>query len=158
MHTEGIWALDNVELAGKIYLFEQDRNWIEALQKTFEPWKEKVVIKDKFVSNTNSKNKVTLDNFFGNGKTVNFIKADIEGSEIALLERSKKLFSTNDNLKLLLCTYHRRDDAQKLKEMLENMGFITEYSARYMLFFNSDEELKEPYVRHGLIRAKKAGR
>jgi hypothetical protein len=150
--AEGIWALDNVEKAGKIYLFECEQKWIEALQKTFEPWKEKVDIVNKYISNIEGEGQVTLDVFFKD-KTVNFIKADIEGYEIALLEGSQALFLKSDDLTLLLCTYHKEGDEKKLKEMLEKMNFANEYSARYMLFIY-DEELKEPYIRRGLIRAK----
>jgi len=151
--AEGIWALDNADVAKKIYLFECERKWIEALRKTFEPWKEKVVIVNKYVSSTNSKKETTLDEFFKE-KTINFIKADIEGFEIALLEGSKILFSKNRDLKLLLCTYHKEGDEKKIKEMLESSGFITEYSNRYMLVSICDEEWREPYIRRGLIRAK----
>jgi hypothetical protein len=151
--AEGIWALDNVEAARKIYIFECEQGWIKALQKTFDPWKEKVIFINKYVSNTNDKKKVTLDVFFKR-KSVNFIKADIEGSEVELVEGSKSLFSNNNDLTLLLCTYHKAWDEKKLKEMLEKVGFVTEYSARYMLYIY-DKQLKKPYIRHGLIRAKK---
>lgn len=43
--AEGIWALDYADIAGKIYLFECDPDWIEALRKTFEPWKDKVAMR-----------------------------------------------------------------------------------------------------------------
>jgi hypothetical protein len=151
--AEGIWALDNVEVAEKIYIFEYQQEWIEALQKTFEPWKEKVCIIKKFVSNVSDKNNITMDEYFME-KTINFIKVDIEGSEVAFAEGCKALFSKSDDLRLLMCTYHKENDAKELKEILENEGFMTEYSARYMLFIH-DKELKEPYIRRGLIRANK---
>lgn len=151
--AEGIWALTYAEKAAKIYLFEYEAHWIEALQKTFEPWKEKVVIVNKYISDKNEKNKITLDEFFKD-KEINFIKADIEGAEIALLKGGQSVLSRSSRLSLLLCAYHRHDDARVLKEMLKKHGFATEYSKRYMLFIY-DKELKEPYVRRGLIRAKK---
>jgi len=61
--AEGLWALSNVEKAGKIYLFECDKKWINALQQTFEPWKEKVIIVNKYVSNINNSKNITLDHF-----------------------------------------------------------------------------------------------
>lgn len=151
--AEGIWALDNVERAGKVYLFERDSKWINALQKTFEPWKEKVVIVQKYVSNENDNSKVSLDEVFKD-KEINFIKADIEGAEIELLKGGESVLSRNGNMRLLLCTYHRENDDKKLKEILENNGFKTEYSKGYMLYI-FDKKLKEPYIRQGLIRAKK---
>ncbi|GMO16669.1 MAG: hypothetical protein Pg6A_02740 [Termitinemataceae bacterium] len=157
--AEGIWALNYAEKAKKIYLFECENHWIEALKKTFEPWQEKTVIVNKYISNTNSGNKLSIDEFFKD-KEINFIKADIEGAELELLEGGMDLLSNGmknglrGGGKLLLCAYHRYGDEQKLKEILENAGWTTEYSNRYMLFIY-DEELKPPYIRRGLIRAVK---
>jgi ribosomal protein L7/L12 len=151
--AEGIWALNYAETAGKIYLFECEKRWIKALQKTFEPWKEKVIIVNKYVTNTTGGKNVSLDEFFKSAK-IDVIKADIEGAEIGLLEGGKTLLEKTGGIKLLLCAYHKENDAKKLKEILENAGFTTEYSKRYMLFV-FDPELKEPYIRRGLIRAKK---
>jgi len=152
--AEGIWALDNADKAGKIYLFECNREWIKALKKTFEPWQEKVVITNKFVSNIDNKKNVTLDVFFKN-KKLDFIKADIEGMEIKLLEGCKDLLANNSNLKLLLCAYHSKDDGTEINKILETYGYITEFSRRYMLFIY-DKELEVPYIRRGLVRGKKA--
>jgi hypothetical protein len=151
--AEGIWALTCVEKAGKIYLFECESQWTAALKKTFEPWKEKVVLVNKYVSNVTRDNLITLDDFLG-GETINFIKADIEGSEVPLLEGAGNVLSKQQKLKLLLCAYHRKDDARILKKRLEQNGFRTEYSKGYMLFIY-DPSLAEPYIRRGLIRAVK---
>jgi len=151
--AEGIWALSAVEKAGKIYLFECDQMWIKTLKKTFEPWKEKIVIVDKYVSNINDKQNVTLDSFFGKNR-IDFIKADIEGMEIKLLEGGKEILANNSNLKLLLCAYHRKNDETEIKKILDRNGFKTEYSKRYMLFIY-DNELEKPYMRRGLVRAMK---
>ncbi|GHT89349.1 hypothetical protein FACS1894137_18420 [Spirochaetia bacterium] len=61
--AEGIFALKNVERADKIYLFECDEKWIEALEKTFAPWNEKVVIVNKYVCDTTCNEFITLDDF-----------------------------------------------------------------------------------------------
>lgn len=151
--AEGTWALNNVEKAQKIYLFECTPKWIKALQKTFEPWKEKVVIVNKYVSNINDNKNVTLDKYF-DGKRIDFIKADIEGMGKKMLEGSRNILSANNNLKLSLCTYHLKNDAIEIKEVLEKNGFKTEYSKGYMLFIY-DNGLEKPYIRRGLIRAVK---
>jgi len=49
------------------------------------PWKEKVVIVNKFISNTTEDNHITLDDFLA-GNKIDFIKADIEGAERKLLK------------------------------------------------------------------------
>jgi hypothetical protein len=151
--SEGIWALTYAEQAGKIYLFECNPMWVEALKKTFEPWKDKVFIINKYVSNVSTGVNITLDDFIQDGK-INFIKADIEGAEIQLLEGAKKTLAAQEDVKLLLCAYHRQNDAVVLKEYLENENFSTEYSKGYMVFL-FDNELDVPYIRRGLIRAKK---
>jgi hypothetical protein len=129
--AEGIWALTHVELAERIYLFECNREWIAALQKTFEMWKDKVVIINQYLSNVSNKECITFDDFI-NGEKIDVIKADIEGAELNMLTGSEKTLTSAVDLKLLLCTYHRNDDAEKIKLVLENNGFSTEFSNGYM--------------------------
>ncbi|MDR0537167.1 MAG: hypothetical protein LBH04_03850 [Tannerellaceae bacterium] len=156
--AEGIWALNYADIAGKIYLFECEKHWIAALKKTFEPWKDKVRIVNKYVSNTTNLGNITMDDFFNN-KPVNFIKADIEGAEPNLLDGCKSLLArsitSNTDLKLLLCAYHNQGDEEKITECLHAKGFITEHSTGYMLYI-IDSQLNPPYIRRGLIRATKA--
>jgi hypothetical protein len=152
--AEGIFALSVVERAKKLYLFECSEGWIESLQKTFEPWKEKVVIINKYISDTTNDICVTLDDFM-QGEPVNFIKADIEGYEIKLMKGAVKILAGNHNLKIVLCTYHRRSDADDLKQLLMEHGFHTEFSKGYMILLNSAQLLIPPYLRRGVIRATK---
>jgi hypothetical protein len=151
--AEGIWALQNAEKARKIYLFESDWKWIKALKKTFEPWKEKTIIVNKYISNTTGGKNVTLDEFFRKERP-DLIKADIEGMEIKLLEGGKCLLADNKGLKLLICAYHSKNDGREIKKILEKNGFKTEYSKGYM-FVTDDKELEIPYIRRGLVRAVK---
>ena len=152
--AEGIWALNNAEKAGKIYLFESNRAWIKALKNTFKQWKDKIVIVNKYVSNIDDDNNVTLDNFF-KGKRIDFIKTYIEGMEIKLLEGGRDVLANNINLRLLLCAYHSKNDAADLKELLQNNDFKAEYSKGYMLFIY-DEKLEKPYIRRGLVMGMKS--
>jgi len=152
--AEGFWALSNVKKAKKVYLFECDNDWIAALRRTFEPWKEKVDIIPKFISNINSKNKITLDEFY-EGREINLIKADIEGAEVQLLKGAVNTLEKQNNLKLLLCTYHRKNDAVELEKILLSYKYITNFSKGFMIMI-WDKHLSEPYLRRGLIRAKKS--
>jgi len=145
--------LDNAERAEKIYLFERDEKWIEALEKTFEPWHGKIGIINKYVSDINNDSNVTLDKFFANSR-LNVVKADIEGMEIKLLEGGRELIKREGSLKLLLCAYHGKNDAETLKNMLENNGYKTQYSKGYMLYIY-DQKFEEPFIRRGIIFAKK---
>lgn len=108
--AEGFTSLEVIEKVSHIYLFEQDKLWIEALNATFGPWKEKVSIIPKFVSNKNSEQETTLDAFFQDkDKKQLFIKMDIEGAERYALQGSKNLFQ-NCNLQFAICTYHGNDN------------------------------------------------
>lgn len=40
--AEGIFTLNCIEKVSKAYLFEPSTEWIEALEATFKPWKEKI--------------------------------------------------------------------------------------------------------------------
>jgi hypothetical protein len=151
--AEGNFALDVVERAKKLYLFEVEPIWIEALEATFAPYKNKVVIVNKYVSDNNDENCVTLDNFFSNEK-IDFIKADIEGAEPQLLAGAKNILASRTSIKMTLCTYHRHNDAAVLQQVLNTNGFRTEFSRGYMIFIH-DRNLRPPYLRRALIRAKR---
>ena len=150
--AEGIWALAYADVASKIYLFECENDWIKALSKTFEPWKDKIEIVNKYISDRDGEKEICLDTFFKN-KKINFIKADVEGAEVKLLKGGQSVLLKTYNLSLLLCVYHKQNDAEVINSILTGNGFRTEYSSRYMLFF-FDDDIREPYVRRGLIRAK----
>ena len=151
--AEGIFALSVVEKVKKIYLFECDTAWSEALERTFEPWKEKVTIVNRYVSDSTDNTSITFDEFL-NGSKINFIKADIEGAEIKLLAGAKETLARERNLRIVLCTYHRENDERDLKRILTESGFQTEFSKGFMIYIN-DKKLGPPYLRRALIRATK---
>jgi hypothetical protein len=151
----GNFALSIVDKVKKIYLFEVDKAWIEVLKITFAPWKDKVVIVNKYVSDNNKGNCITLDNFFGQ-EQIDFIKADIEGAEPLLLAGAETILSRQTSMKIVLCTYHKHDDAETLNQILTAKGFHTEFSKGYMIFLHEIyDKLKPPYLRKGVIRGVK---
>jgi hypothetical protein len=153
--AEGNFALSVIERVKKIYLFESDKSWIEALEKTFELWKEKVVIINKYVSNISSADgQICLDDYFS-GERIDFLKADIEGAERLLIMGSERIFSEEKERKIVICTYHCQNDAEEIERTLSNMRFKTEFSKGYMIF-KYDTALSPPYLRKGLIRGWKA--
>jgi hypothetical protein len=154
--AEGIWALDNVETAKFAYIFECNRNYIRALHKTFEPYKMKVRIVNKYVSIFTENNNIAIDDFIAeSGADISFIKADIEGEEMRMLGGATTLLETSRNLRLLLCTYHNQSDAAEFEFFLKKHKYFTEFSNGVMLFIYDRLGLQEPYFRKGLIRAKK---
>lgn len=153
--AEGIFTLWNIEKVRKAYLFETDESWIEALNATFEPYKDKITIVNKFVGNEDSltKNLIRLDTFAEDNLEPNFIKADIEGAEIAMLKGSEKILKSKNNLKLSVCTYHNESDAQRIQQILEDQGLVAHFSDGFMFCYNVP--IAAPYLRKGLIRATK---
>ena len=118
--AEGYSALEIIEEAKHVYLFEQDELWLEAIKATFEPWQDKVTIVQKYVSDHNSVKEQTLDDYFENNTDEHlFIKMDIEGAERYALAGCEKLFRNCQKLDFAICTYHLHDDEKIISSFLE---------------------------------------
>lgn len=157
--AEGIWALDIVENVREIYLFECEADWVEALQATFEPWKDKVRIVNKYVSDFNDEKNTTLDDYFYNKNLFpDIIKVDIEGAEVACMQGASKLL-TRPVRHLLLCTYHNYSDFSVLSEIMKSHHFEVQPSEGYMIpvYTEPDYSCKDitKLIRKGLIHAYK---
>jgi RNA-binding protein YhbY len=152
--AEGIFALSIVEKVKEIYLFEADSDWMLALNATFSPWKEKVHIINKFVSDVDKDNLLSLDQFFGVNHPINFLKIDAEGSEKNILKGCENILKNQKSIKIALCTYHNQNDEIIFAKLLNNYGFQITYSDGYMIYFY-DKKIAKPYLRKGLIRATK---
>jgi hypothetical protein len=152
--AEGNFALGAVEKAKALYLFETDKEWIEALKATFEPWKEKVHIINKFVGDQNNSKQTTLDDFFIGNELMTFLKIDVDGAEAKLLKGCERILSQSSPLKVALCTYHKQNDEKEFATLLTQKGFNISYSDGYMLFY-MDKKIRAPFFRRGLIRAVK---
>ena len=152
--AEGLFALRAVDRAESIYLFECDPGWIEALEKTFQPFAAKVHVVPKYVSDENNDREVSLDAFSKSvaGK-ISFVKMDIEGAEIRTLAGAKEMMRAHPECKWSICVYHHPDDEQKVREALR--GFRVQPSPGYMLFY-FDKTLKEPFFRRGVLYASAA--
>ena len=152
---EGNLALSVIEIVKKVYLFETDENWIEALEATFSPWKDKVEIINKFVSGKNDDRNTTLDQFFKDKEQFDFLKIDAEGGEAEILNGCKALLSSNQQLKIALCCYHRPNDEFLFDELLVRRGFSVSFAKGYMIF-NEPKTFSPPYLRRGILRAEKS--
>ena len=150
--AEGNFTLSVIEKIAKAFLFETDPEWVEALTATFAPWKGKVEIVNRYVSDTPGGGNVTLDGFFAGGK-LDFVKVDAEGAEEKVLKGADRLLSRGAALKVALCAYHRQDDEEKLSALLRLKNFELSVSEGYMLY-PPDSGQKPPYFRRGLIRAR----
>lgn len=150
--AEGNFSLAMADKVKKIYIFEYDRRWAEALAATFAPWKEKVEIVKKYAGDRNDSSHMTIDSFFENREFPTFLKIDVDGAEDSVLRGCNKIFQSGKAMKVALCTYHKNDDEKIFTAFLENVGFTATPSKGYMINYY-DKKIKAPYLRRGLLRA-----
>ena len=153
--AEGIFALSVIEIIDKIFLFETDPEWIEALQATFRLWGNKVEIIHKFVSDQNNESNISLDQFcIKQDVSFDLIKVDVDGAELSLLNGARKMLANADKIKLAICTYHQQEDEAVFRSIFKCYNMIVNPSHGYMVFYY-DPHLASPYLRRGLLRAVK---
>lgn len=153
--AEGIFSLTHIEKLNHVVLFERDPHWVEALQATFAPWKDKITIVRKYVSDCDDDENVTIDAFLSDKPyQPTFLKVDVEGAEQRVLNGMEKTL-TIDGMKLALCTYHQQEDYEQFTSYLDTHGYSWSASSGVMIFLNDLSALRPPYFRKGLLRAKK---
>lgn len=150
--AEGNFSLSVVEKVKKIYLFEYDHEWTEALKATFAPWAEKVEIINKYVSDSDDESHVRFDTFYKEKKDITFLKIDVDGAEAIVLDSCNEVFKSPESFKVALCTYHKNNDERDFTLLLKNHGFTITPSKGYMIHYY-DKKMKAPFLRRGLIRA-----
>jgi hypothetical protein len=150
--SEGNFSLSQIEKVKKIYLIDYDREWIRALEATFEPWKDKVEIISKYVGDSENENETTLDNILKVNKDITFMKIDVEGFEQKVLDGATEFLMGDLPLKFALCTYHKHNDEQAFTDLLQKSGFKIKPSSGYLIPLY-DKKIKSPWLRRGLIRA-----
>ncbi|MFC3880913.1 FkbM family methyltransferase [Algoriphagus namhaensis] len=149
--AEGSFTFDNIDKALKYYVFEKERSWIDPLKLTFEPFQNKVKIVEKLVSNFTSDESVKLDDFLEFYSNKIFIKIDVDGSEREVLEGMEGILKANQDVRLVICTYHKQNDLKDFLELFQKLGFNHQVSKGFMVFFY-DKELSPPYLRRGVLR------
>jgi predicted RNA methylase len=133
--AEGIFALDTIELTKHVYIFECDKQWIAPLEATFAPWREKVSIIEKYVSDKTDEQNLKLDDFLGNKKTDNlFLKMDIEGAEKSALAGATETLSNSKKMQLAICTYHKKEDPEIISNLVASFGFNFEFTDGLMFW------------------------
>lgn len=152
--AEGNLALEAVEKAKKVYLVECKHEWVEALEKTFEPWKEKVTIIEKMLGAVDDDTHIRIDTFVEEG-VVNFIKMDVEGAEIDSLKGASKILENSENIRCAICAYHRKNAERDIRAFLESKGFFTMTSKGYMFFKEDIDSWVDGELRRGLVKAVK---
>lgn len=154
--AEGIFTLENIDAIAKAYLIEANEQWIEALHRTFEPYKDKIDIKHIFLSSATKGRLAALDDIID--EEVDFIKMDIEGYEWEALIGAEKTIKKSQKLRCSICTYHRIFDGELIKQKLESYGLRSEYSKGYVWFNplqNGYMNSSPTYLVKCLVRGKK---
>lgn len=147
---EGNFALRYIDYAKKVYLIESDPEWIKALERTFHPYRHKVIICDKYLSAENSDISITLDALIA--ENIDLLKMDIEGYEVSALEGGERVLRES-NAYCAICSYHRHGDEYKIKHLLQRYGYDTDTSEGFM-FFPYDNHIE---FRRGVVYGKKLG-
>lgn len=150
--AEGFWALENIEKAEYVFLVESDKEWIEALQYTFNDYRNKVKIISKWLGCSLNERDTTID-ALNIKKKINYIKLDIEGAEEQALKGAEKTLM-QDNIALVICAYHKEDAEAKINDLLEQHGFETVKGSGVMWFLEDFENSAS--LRNGLLFARKA--
>lgn len=146
--AEAMFSLDVIELVTKVYLFECEQEWVEALEATFAPWKDKVEIVCKYVSDTNDENNITVDRFLeGKEKENLFLKMDIEGYEQAALRGTTNTFGEAQDIDFSITTYHRENDAQEIAELLRRHNLECEQTEGYFYCRMDGNGLRRAIIR-----------
>lgn len=147
--AEGFFGIRHIEKCKKVYFFEYDERWLTYLEKTCEPFRDKIEIVRGFVGDR--ENDIRLDDFFENREKPSFIKMDVEGAEGAVLRGMPRLLESTDPLTLLICTYHRQEDWEHYYEILKDRFDIHSSSGFYWDMIDPNP----PFFRRGIMRAVK---
>ena len=146
--AEGIFALDAIEFVEKAYLFECNDRWMKPLMATFAPWKEKVQIVKKYITDHDDENSITLDTFMHDREHDHIhLKMDIEGAEQSALKGAKTLLSNGQSISFSICTYHKKEDAKNISSFFETLGYVYHFTQGYFMFF--------PHLRKAVCRGQK---
>jgi hypothetical protein len=153
--AEGNFALSIVEKASKVYIIENDAAWCEALRHTFLPYKEKVEIIQKCLSDVSDDDCITLNDLIETYHIpkIDFLKMDIEGYEMKALHGATTTDGgrfVNIN-KMAICTYHNLEDELKISNFISQYGYKFYLTNGYMVLSDSSEMP----IRKAILRAYK---
>ena len=153
--AEGIFSLDNVDHARKIYIIDADIGWIGALKKTFANDQNKVEIIHGYLGNgTPENNTISLDSIIGD-ESINFIKMDIEGYERDALCGSESVLRNSNNIVCAISSYHLNGDEAWIKKYLYERGFSIDNSLGYIFPDWEAGSVISAELRRGIVFGKK---
>jgi hypothetical protein len=150
--AEGNFALSVIDKASKVYIVEGDAEWCEALRQTFLPYGEKVEIIQKYLSDNDDDDNVSLVNLVKQYRIdkIDFLKLDVEGYEKQTLRGSimadAKFVNVN---KMSICVYHNPEDEAEISNFVSQHGYKSYLTNGYIVFPDSSN----PPIRKAVLRA-----
>lgn len=152
--AEGNFSLDIIDKVSRLYLVECEKKWIEALQMTFLPYKDKVVLVPKMIGSTVDEEHITID-AIADGEPVDFIKMDVEGAEGEALLGAVETIEQNAKMKWVIATYHKHGMEERVKTFLGDRGFQVSNTEGYLYYSDYKVPVYENELRHALVRAER---
>lgn len=150
---EGNFSINYVDKVKKIYLIECEKIWCRVLEKTFAPYRNKVILCNNFLGREDTISEITLDSLIK--EKIDFLKMDLEGAEIDALLGGRELL-VKSNAKVSICCYHNRNDEKYIRFLLSAYGYKTETSKGYMAFIWDKNFLDSLDFRRGIVYGEKA--
>ena len=152
--ADGMFSLDQIDNIDQLVLFETREYWIEALNKTFKPWSNKVDIVNAYVSDVNDENNITLDSYSFKKSDHFYLKIDVEGAEARVLAGAEKFLKEQKSIQIAIATYHFENDFKMIETTLSKYSFDTRPTDGYILFYY-DSSIKSPFLRHCILQGEK---
>lgn len=145
--AEGLFGMTVIDRCKKVYLFEYENKWIEALGKTYSDYSDKIEIIPELVGD--GEKGLSLDEFFKDKEKPNLVKMDVEGYEASILKGMKNMLEESFPLTMLICTYHRQHDWDHYYDFLQKRFEITHSKGWYWHM----PDPMPPFFRRGIMRA-----
>lgn len=153
--AEGNFSLMLGGRSSHLYCFEPDEQYCESLALSLKPYRNKVTIIKKMVSDEEDSDTVTIDGYFGDDipEDISVVKMDVEGFEQRVLKGMLTTIKKNPQAILLICAYHSAEAEKEIRDILEPMGYKITPRHGYM-FFYYDRFFPWPYLRRGVLEAR----
>ena len=153
--AEGYFALTVIEHAGRVYLTDRDERWNAAWQKTFAPYRDKVVFLHGVLGGSEAGCDVmTIDDIIGTGR-LDFLKVDVGGAEQEVLLGAQKVLGNAAAMRCVVAAYHTHESEAQIADILRENGFQTDRADGYFLHMDYEKPVWENELRHALVWAER---
>lgn len=154
--AEGYFALTVIEHVGRVYLADRDECWNAAWQKTFAPYRDKVVFLHGALGRPEAGCDVTaIDDIIGTGR-LDFLKVDVGGAEQEVLLGAQNVLGNATAMRCVVAAYHTHESEAQIVHILRENGFKTDREDGYFLHMDYEKPIWENELRHALVWAERS--